>query len=97
MNVLVSHLAGPLAGLLVELSGGHHHGLAHHLSHLLLWEVLVLLLWGRGSGGRNLTLGERWFWWGGLVTDLACCIQSGETLQMLQTEVLILYSTWQII
>ena len=53
-----AHLAGPLAGLVVELAGGDHHGLAHHLAHLLLGEVLVLLLGRGGPRGRDLALGE---------------------------------------
>lgn len=56
-------LAGPLARLIVQLPGSHHHGLADYLSNLLLWKVFILLL-GRGrSRWWDFTLGQGGLGW----------------------------------
>lgn len=59
--LLLTYFAGPLAGFIVELPGSHHHGLVHHVTSLLLRELLIFLLGRWRSGWRNLTLRKRRF------------------------------------
>lgn len=67
---MLTYFAGPLAGLIVELPGSHHHGLDNHLTSLLLRELFIFLLWGRRPGWRNLTLRKRRLGWCCLITKL---------------------------
>lgn len=65
-----AYFAGPFAGFIVELPGSHHHGLVHHITSLLLGELLIFFLWRWRPGGRNLTLRKGRFWWCCLIIKL---------------------------
>lgn len=65
-----TYFAGPFAGFIVELPGSHHHGLVHHITSLLLRELLIFLLWGWRPGRRNLTLRKGRFGWCCLIIKL---------------------------
>lgn len=56
-------LARPLARLIVQLPGSHHHGLADYLSNFLLWELFILLLRRGRSRRRYFALWQGRFWW----------------------------------
>lgn len=45
----------------MELPGSHHHWLVNRFPSFLLRELFILLLWGRGSRRRDLTLRQGWF------------------------------------
>lgn len=54
----------------MQLPRGHHHGLADHLSNLLLWELLIFLFGRRGPRWRHFTLWQRGLGWSLLITNL---------------------------
>lgn len=71
MSVFVwTDFAWPLARFVMQLPGRHHHGFAEHLADLLLRELLVLLLRGRRTGWRQLTLRQRGLRWSLFITNL---------------------------